>query len=76
MIEELIQKVGKSSILESDIAALYAILGNKDEFFNWIDKAISARMITAVELRFSPLYDKVREDPRFPEIFKRLGLLY
>ncbi len=76
MIEELIQKVGKSSILEGDIAACYAILGNKDEFFNRIDRAISAKMITAVELRSSPIYDKVRKDPRFPEIFKKLGLPY
>ncbi|MGD0478302.1 MAG: adenylate/guanylate cyclase domain-containing protein [Nitrososphaerales archaeon] len=76
MIEELIQKVGNSSILESDIAACYAVLGDRDEFFNWIDKAISAKMITVVELRSSPLYDKVREDPRFPEIFKKLGLPY
>jgi tetratricopeptide (TPR) repeat protein len=76
LIEELIRKVGKSSILEADIAGCYAILGDRDEFFNWIDRAISAKMITVVELRSSPLYDKVREDPRFPEIFKRLGLPY
>ena len=76
VIEELIQKLGKSTIQEADIAACYADLGNRDEFFNWIDKAISAKMITAVDLRSSPLYDKVREDPRFPGIFKKLGLSY
>jgi tetratricopeptide (TPR) repeat protein len=76
IIEELIQKVGKSSILETDIAGCYAILGDKDEFFNWIDRAISAKVITVVELRSSPLFDKVRDDPRFPEIFKKLDLSY
>jgi hypothetical protein len=76
MIEELIQKVGKSSILETDIAGCYAILGNRDEFFNWIDRAISAKVITVVDFRSSPIYDKVRDDPRFPEIFKKLGLPY
>ena len=76
LIEELIQKAGKSSVLEADIAECYAILGDRDEFFKWIDKAISARRIEVAGLRYFPFFDKVKEDPRFPEIFKKLGLPY
>jgi tetratricopeptide (TPR) repeat protein len=76
IIEELIQKVGRPGIRESDIADCYAILGNRDEFFKWIDKAIRVKRIDAANLRYSPFYDKVREDPRFPEIFRKLGLPY
>ena len=83
IIEELIQKYGKSvltkQISETDIADLYAILGDRDEFFKWVDKAISVKRIpggVVAGLRSSPAYDKVREDPRFPEIFKKLGLPY
>jgi adenylate cyclase len=76
LIEELLPKVGKSWVLESDIAECYAILGDRDEFFSWIDKAISAKRIDAAGLRSLPFYDKVREDPRFPEIFRKLGLPY
>jgi TolB-like protein/Tfp pilus assembly protein PilF len=73
-IEELIPYVGKPGIHEPDIADCYAILGNRDEFFKWIDKAISAKRIYPISLRYSPFYDKVRDDPRFPELFKKLGL--
>jgi tetratricopeptide (TPR) repeat protein len=74
MMEELISKVGRPHILEMDIAWCYAVLGNKDECFKWIDKAISAKRIYPALLRYSPAYDKVRDDPRFPEIFRKLGL--
>ncbi len=54
----------------------YAILGEKDEFFAWADRAISNRRLLVEMLRYSPLSDKVKSDPRFPEIFKKLGLPY
>ena len=76
MVRELIPKVGKSSVQEQAIASCYAVLGDRDEFFKWIDKAISAKRISTAELRFLPFYAKMREDPRFPEIFKKLGLPY
>jgi len=76
IVEELIPGVGKSQVWEMEIAGCYAILGDRDEFFKWIDKAISTKWINAQDLRYSPIYDKVREDPRFPEIFKKLGLPY
>jgi TolB-like protein/Tfp pilus assembly protein PilF len=76
MIEELIPKVGKSSGLELGITLCYAVLGDRDEFFKWIDKAIPAKMIDPAGLRYLPDYHKVRDDPRFPEIFKKLGLPY
>ena len=77
LIEELIPKVGKSSVSEASIASCYAVLGDRDDFFKWVDKAISAKSIELSSLRApNPIYDKMREDPRFPEIFKKLGLPY
>jgi adenylate cyclase len=77
LIEELIPKVGKSSVPELGIASCYAVLGDTDEFFKWVDKAIAAKRIDLGSLRApNPFYDKMREDPRFPEIFKKLGLPY
>jgi adenylate cyclase len=52
----------------------YAALGEKDEWFAWTDIAITGKRFTLTYLRYSKFFDKVRNDPRFPEIFKRLGL--
>jgi adenylate cyclase len=79
LIEELISKVGKSPVIELNIAECYAILGDRDEFFKWVDKAIAEKRFLPIypaNLRYSPLYDKVRDDPRFPETFKKVGLPY
>ena len=69
-------RVGKSRFNVTRIASCYAVLGDRDEFFSWIDRAIPTRTITMSNLRYLPFYDKVRDDPRFTEIFKKLGLPY
>jgi adenylate cyclase len=76
IIRELIPKVGKSSLLGMDVAELYAILGDRDESFKWIDRAITAKRISAAELRYCPGFANVRDDPRFSSVFKKLGLPY
>ena len=77
IIEELISKEGKSAFLsEAIVAEWYATLGDRDECFKWIDKAISSKRLMVADLRYCPGWAKVRDDPRFPEIFKKLGLPY
>jgi adenylate cyclase len=58
------------------IAFCYAVLGERDEFFRWTDRAIGMKRVSAMFLRYAPFLNKVRDDARFPEIFKRLGLPY
>ena len=73
----LVRKLQEGQIAQERpwfVALCYAFLGDRDEFFAWIDKAINIRRFSAASLRYSPFFDNVRNDPRFPEIFKRLGL--
>ena len=58
------------------IAIGHAILGDRDEFFAWVERAIDENAVPVEILRYSPVCDNVRNDPRFPGIFKRLGLPY
>jgi adenylate cyclase len=76
IVREFIPMIGKSSISEADPAEWYACLGERDESFKWIDKGIAAKRISIGELRYCPGFANVRDDPRFPEIFKQLGLPY
>ncbi len=56
------------------IAADYALLGDKDNAFRWLDKAFAndeeGLMYVAVEIQFAGL----RSDPRFAGVLRRLGL--
>ena len=66
MVGELIPKVGKHSVSEQEIATCYAVLGDRDEFFKWIDKAISAKRISTASLRFSSFLRQDAGRPAFP----------
>ncbi len=77
IVQEVLQRGEEDPLVRPlAVATCYAILGETDEFFTWIDRAIRTKRFRAWGIRYHPYYDKVRHDPRFPEIFKKLGLPY
>lgn len=56
------------------LADIYFALGDKDEGFKWLSKAIDQRQGFARWLNVSPFYDEVRSDPRFAPLVARLKL--
>jgi len=56
------------------IATVYIGLGDKDQAFDWLGKAVEERGEYAVWLKTDPLYDPLRSDPRFPDLLRRLNL--
>jgi hypothetical protein len=49
-------------------------LDQKDQAFEWLDKAYSERSAELVTLKIDPLWDDLRPDPRFSELLKKIGL--
>ena len=58
----------------SEIAEIYAALGDRDQAMNWLDKGYEERFNPGVLLR--PGFDPLRSDPRFEELVRRIGLPY
>jgi TolB-like protein/Tfp pilus assembly protein PilF len=57
------------------IARTYTQLGNRNEAFKWLDKAMDGRINDSIfMLKVSPEWDGLRGDPRFTEITKKLNL--
>jgi TolB-like protein/Flp pilus assembly protein TadD len=56
------------------IASVHAAIGEKDEAFRWLDRAVEERAAWAVYLNVDPRFDSLRVDPRFDPILERLGL--
>ena len=50
------------------------IVGEKDQAFEWLDKAYNGRDFVLVLLKIEPTFDPLRSDPRFPVLLKRVGL--
>jgi predicted Zn-dependent protease len=56
----------------SEIAMVYAALGDKDHAMTWLEKAFEDRSNPGVLLR--PGFDSLRSDSRFQDLVRRVGL--
>jgi len=56
----------------SEIAMIYASMGDNDQAMNWLDKGFDERFNPGVLLR--PGFDPLRSDPRFQNLLHRVGL--
>ena len=57
-----------------EVIAAYVALGEKDAAFFWLEKAFKERSGLMVFLRTAPEYDPLRNDPRFQDLLRRVGL--
>jgi DUF438 domain-containing protein len=56
------------------VAAVYAGLGDKDQAFAWLEKDFQARSGAIVYITYFPVYDTLRDDPRYADLLRRMGL--
>ncbi|MEX2156314.1 MAG: winged helix-turn-helix domain-containing protein [Gemmatimonadales bacterium] len=59
--------------LALDIAGDYALLGEKDKAFEWLDAAVRAREGVLMYLKVDDRFEALRSDPRFAALVRRLG---
>ncbi len=58
----------------SDLATIYAALGDKDKAFAWLDKELVSPDGRLASSRWIRQFQPLRDDPRFKNILKRMGL--
>jgi hypothetical protein len=56
------------------IANVYAVLGDKEQMYAWLDKAYAARDGMLVYATKQGCYRRYRQEPRFVALEKKLGL--
>jgi hypothetical protein len=57
-----------------DLLILYALLGEKDRCFELLEQALEEGNPSLLWLPVSPLFDALRDDPRYTPFVARLGL--
>ncbi len=55
-------------------AALYFYLGENEKAFDWLEKSYSRKEYDLLYIRTDEFFDGIRDDPRYQNLLKRLGL--
>jgi adenylate cyclase len=56
------------------IARLYAQAGEADLAFDFLEKAYERRVSKITNINVDPMFDPIRNDPRFDDLLRRIGL--
>ncbi|HEX7078845.1 MAG TPA: protein kinase [Candidatus Eisenbacteria bacterium] len=74
ILQELIDARSHRVVSAWGIAALHAALGDVDESFRWLDRAVEEGATGLIFLRVHPRLDPIRQDPRYAALIRRVGL--
>jgi tetratricopeptide (TPR) repeat protein len=74
IIDELVRLSRKRYVQPNFIALIYAALGDKDQAFQWLEKAYTDHDDDLSLLKVDPRWDCLRGDPRFDSLVERVGL--
>jgi len=56
------------------IASVHARLGEKEQAFIWLDKAVDERSSGIPNVKVEPSFDSLHSDPRFTKLLERMNL--
>lgn len=74
VLDQLNDLSGKGYVSPIDLAAIYIGLGERDRVFEVLEQAYRERSSMLVFLKVDPLWERVRPDPRFQDLVRRVGL--
>ncbi len=73
-LQKLEQLNRRRPIDPGSILIAHVGMGNKEAAFSWFEKAYTARSAALSSLKVNPIYDPLRDDPRFRDLLRRAGL--
>ncbi len=73
LLSELEARARSEHVAATTMAATYLLVGREDEALDWLERAYEQRSWSLVFLR-GRIYDPLRSEPRFRELYRRVGL--
>jgi eukaryotic-like serine/threonine-protein kinase len=74
ILDQLKERSQQTYVQPSLIALIHVGLGDKNQAFDWLQKAYEDRSAGLLYLKVDPAFDSVRSDPRFVDLLHRVGL--
>ena len=72
-LRQLKQRSDVETVETYSIAIIHAGLGEKDQAFEWLEKAYEERELGVSFLKVDPTLDPLRSDPRFQDLLRRMN---
>jgi len=66
--------VSEPPVYEFGVAQRYAIAGEKDLAFEWLEKVYEERHPVLTFVNIMPAFEDLRSDARFKDLLRRMGL--
>jgi serine/threonine-protein kinase len=73
LLEEVLKSSREQYISAYAIALIYNGLGDRDQAVAWLEKAYQNREPRITFLKVEPKWNSLRDDPRFQDLFRRVG---
>jgi serine/threonine-protein kinase len=73
-LEEKILYQNEEELTPTALARIYTALGEKDRAFEYLERAFDIQDFGLPFIGVDPSYDPLRDDPRFDDMIRRLGL--
>jgi tetratricopeptide (TPR) repeat protein len=74
LLEELKTAACKSYVPAISFAYIYDGLGEVDECFDWLNKAVDDRELTALHMICHPGFESLRSHPRYKALLRKMNL--
>ncbi|MEP6903400.1 MAG: tetratricopeptide repeat protein [Actinomycetota bacterium] len=73
-LSKLKERIAQQYIPPYDIALIYTGLGDKDQAFDWFEKAYADHSTEMIYFKIEPMLSSLRSDPRYQNILLRMKL--
>ena len=73
LVAELEERAEREHVAATLMAAVYLVVGRKEDALDWLEKAYEERAWSLLFLR-RRIYDPLRSEPRFRELYRKVGL--
>lgn len=75
ILADLKKESRRNSVSPYAMAVLYVGIGNQDEALSWLERSYRERDVHLVNLKVHPVFHRLRSDPRFQDLERRIGLI-
>ena len=74
VLNQRTEKSRQQYVPADSIAAVYVALGDKEEAFRWLERALDEHSAPMFYLACHPIFRALRSDPRFADLLRRMGV--